>query len=258
MTDAIGLYREKNRAGLPEKDFAIATEVGKRLQQKGINVKMLKQLRFSKKPDLIFSMARNPKTLKTLQVLEKKIPVINSPTAVLDCLNRVKTYKLLLDKGIPLPKTQFVETRKLFNKFNNKIVLKRGNTHGMKGDSAIIENTEQYNQTIESFLKKKTKTTIVQAFVLGRDLKFYGIGDQVFLPDKQGLTKKQLMKIEQIVSKTGKLTSLKVYGGDLMITRDKIFLLDINDWPTFSPIRDLAAEKISDLIINEFNKRNKK
>ena len=45
---------------------------------------------------------------------------------------------------------------------------------------------------------------------------------------------------------------LFVYGGDAIIGRDgSITIIDVNDWPSFAPVREEASRAIADLIFRK-------
>ena len=42
---------------------------------------------------------------------------------------------------------------------------------------------------------------------------------------------------------------LQIYGGDMIVTNDgSLYMIDFNDWPSFSRCREEAAEAIARLI----------
>jgi hypothetical protein len=62
-------------------------------------------------------------------------------------------------------------------------------------------------------------------------------------------------KLKSIANKAAKALGLVVFGGDAIITdKSEIYIVDMNDWPSFAPIRDKASKEIADLIINKINK----
>ena len=45
---------------------------------------------------------------------------------------------------------------------------------------------------------------------------------------------------------------LYVYGGDAIISPDgTVSIIDINDWPSFAPVRDEASREIAKLILRK-------
>jgi len=45
-----------------------------------------------------------------------------------------------------------------------------------------------------------------------------------------------------------------VYGGDAIVQADgSFYIIDFNDWPSFSPCVNAAAEAISQLILSDYD-----
>jgi len=45
---------------------------------------------------------------------------------------------------------------------------------------------------------------------------------------------------------------LDIYGGDAIVTSDnQIYIIDLNDWPSFGKCQNEAAPAIADLILNQ-------
>jgi len=48
---------------------------------------------------------------------------------------------------------------------------------------------------------------------------------------------------------------LDIYGGDAVISPDgSISIIDLNDWPSFAPVRDQASKFIANLIFQKAKK----
>jgi glutathione synthase/RimK-type ligase-like ATP-grasp enzyme len=58
--------------------------------------------------------------------------------------------------------------------------------------------------------------------------------------------------LKALAQKAAIAIGLDIYGGDAIITpQGEIFIIDINDFPSFSAIRDIAAKEIATLIMNK-------
>jgi glutathione synthase/RimK-type ligase-like ATP-grasp enzyme len=257
---AVGVFRETHLAGKPESDALIIRKVGEKLTENGYAVEMREPKDFAlDNAHIVFTMARSPESLKSLQELEGKgLFVVNSGFAIAACLDRTATFKKLQAENVPQPETKIMPTSELKGTFESKVVLKKGDTHGKKGDTVIVDNAEDYDTAVESFLAAGTETTLVQQFVDGEDIKFYGVGDKVFLPGSEEKVSQELKEqINDFVPKAANLVGLRVYGGDMILKDGKLYLIDLNEWPSFSAIRDEAADEISQLIIKEYNSQTK-
>ena len=52
--------------------------------------------------------------------------------------------------------------------------------------------------------------------------------------------------LQSEVERLAQLVGIEVYGGDAIIDRDgRFYIIDFNDWPSFSRCRDEAAEAIA-------------
>ena len=56
-------------------------------------------------------------------------------------------------------------------------------------------------------------------------------------------------KLLELADTSAKILGLYVYGGDAIISPDsEISIIDINDWPSFAPIREAASHHIAQLL----------
>ncbi len=64
--------------------------------------------------------------------------------------------------------------------------------------------------------------------------------------------------MRELASASADALGLRVYGGDAIIGKDGgVTVIDINDWPSFAPIREEASRHIAQLIYrkaSEFKK----
>ena len=57
-----------------------------------------------------------------------------------------------------------------------------------------------------------------------------------------------VQQLRHTVARLASLTGIDVYGGDCIINSDgRFFIIDFNDWPSFSPCCEQAAECIAHL-----------
>ena len=55
--------------------------------------------------------------------------------------------------------------------------------------------------------------------------------------------------LKNIAELAANVLNIDIYGGDAIITPDQsIYLIDMNDWPSFAPCRELAAPVIAQRI----------
>lgn len=158
--------------------------------------------------------------------------------------------------------------------------LKRGDACAQSaGDVQYIDikDTEDLSRKVAAItlalhdFKSRGTTSIVAAEHLEGDLvKFYGVEGTDFFylyyPTKEGLFSKfDLEKINGAphdypfdpaalkagAERAARLTGIPVYGGDAIVDREgKCYIIDFNDWPSFSRCRNEAASAIVRYIEN--------
>lgn len=121
----------------------------------------------------------------------------------------------------------------------------------------------------QDFKERGITDIVVSTHVVGDLIKFYGVGKDFFrcyYPSDDGISKFGDEKLNgkahhydydqeafhSEVVKLAKLVGVDVYGGDAIIDKGgNYFIIDFNDWPSFSRCREEAADAIAKLIINE-------
>ena len=75
-----------------------------------------------------------------------------------------------------------------------------------------------------------------------------GLGCQVFSPAYAFNT----AALEDIAQRAARAIGLEIYGGDAIITpQGDIYIIDINDFPSFTAVREAAAAEIAALIMSK-------
>jgi glutathione synthase/RimK-type ligase-like ATP-grasp enzyme len=244
---AIGVHREAAKAGKPEADRAILRAAIQQLRRHGFSVRVRhpQKLRGTHQAALILSMARSPEAHAVLRKLQEKgALVINNPNSVAFSLNRAATYNALKEEGIPIPTTTIKTLSSLPKSFRGKVILKRPDRHEF---TRIVSNANELREAISFYRKQGLRRIVVQAFVDGQHVKFYGIGNEIFVPEEleRRASAKIIKRIKEVARKSGACIGLQVFGGDIVLKDGIPYLVDLNDWPSFSSIRELAAEKIA-------------
>ncbi len=209
--------------------------------------------------ELIFSMAQGPEAIERLLEVEKNGAfVINSPKAVKNCY-RTNMVKLLPENGIPFPKSIQVEINSdleiNLNGFDpHKFWIKRGDVHAVhREDVTLVYSKEENRSVMKEFYRRGIKTVILQEHLEGDVIKFYSVRDSGFFNwyylNGRYHTKFDLDKLINLASSSADILGLDVYGGDAIISPDgSISMIDMNDWPSFAPVRDEAKKHIANLI----------
>ncbi len=209
-----------------------------------------------------FSMAQGPTGSATLARLEDRgVLIINSPRSVMNCY-RTSMVKLLPAAGIPFPKSVVVSTDDDVNPrragfTSSKIWIKRGDVHAVHKEDVTLASTDDEEMTLlREFSTRDIRQAILQEHLEGDTVKFYAVrGSDLFhwyyLHEVHG-SPFETGDLREIASVAAGALGLFVYGGDAIIARDgSITIIDINDWPSFAPVREEASRAIADLIFRK-------
>lgn len=219
--------------------------------------------------DFIFSMAQGPSAQKKLLQIENNgINIINSPKAVINCY-RVNMVQKLQNHQIPFPKSIIIKTNiscdVLLKDFSSKkIWLKRGDVHAVhREDVTLVYSDEEKNNVINEFAKRNIKEAVLQEHIDGDLIKFYALRDIDFFYWYQINGKQPIIfdlnRLKELACLSAEVLDLYVFGGDAIISSEgEITIIDINDWPSFAPVRNEASKQIAKLICKKVCLNGKK
>jgi len=208
---------------------------------------------------MAFAMCEGLDSLKLLETWESKgFTVVNSPRAVKNCY-RHRMLTLLNHGTLPLPKTLLIQTSESVNGHFNLgkgVWVKRGDVHSTQpGDVELIFDRLSLEKTLESMRSRWVDQAVLQEHVHGDLIKFYGVRPQGWFRHfyhKSEETNGFPFSPDEI-RRTAELAAMKlglqVYGGDIVVTEDAHYLIDINSWPSFAICREEAAEQIADCLV---------
>lgn len=201
--------------------------------------------------DIYLSMARTDEVLAML--VGKKS--VNDASGVMLCNDRKSLCCLMRENGIPIPQENGTDG----------VWLKRGEgTAEITEDVVFCSNEEEVDAALRSFNSRGISKIVRQAHVVGDLVKFYGVAGTPFFyffyPTDSGRSKFgselhngkaqhyafDASRLKDTVDAVADITGVRVYGGDAVVKSDSDFvIIDFNDWPTFSPCREEAAEMIA-------------
>ena len=242
-------------------DFLIINKTAEELIKLGAEVKIYDESVLSREligEDYVFSMVQGPIGTGTLLKMEEfKKFIINSPKSVLNCY-RYNMVRLLPENNIPFPESFIISTSSYKNgeldDFGTKYWLKRGDAHAVhKEDVTLVYTKNELFSILSEFYRRGIEQAILQKHLIGDTVKFYAIRETDFFHwyYLNGIhhTKFDENKLLELADTSAKILGLYVYGGDAIISPDsKISIIDINDWPSFAPVRDQASQLIAKLI----------
>lgn len=243
-----------------DKDRAIMQAVVSRLEKAlNIGIPMVVEDEYCCNPvssDLILTMGRLPETLNVLAVKEKDgCKVVNSAEGVSLCNHRGKLIDLMRKTGIPVPPEQG----------NEGVWLKRADAAAQgKGDVVFCKDDHALEKAKEEFCKRGITEIVESAHIVGDLIKFYSAGTmfRYYYPSDDGISKfgdeavngkahhysfDEAALVEDVRSLAAE-SGVPVCGGDAIIDGNgNYYIIDFNDWPSFSRCREEAADAIAKL-----------
>lgn len=208
--------------------------------------------------DVVLSMARTSAALTLLdEAASRGAQVINPAEGVRHC-NRNALYRLARQAGVPIPPADG----------EDGFWLKRADAAAQtRGDIVFCANRHTLQQAITAFHKRGVTDYLVQAHLCGDLVKFYGVLGtgffRTFYPGDVGRSKFgdevrngrpqhypfSVSALQTVAERLASATQCLVYGGDAIIgASGDFFLIDFNDWPSFSLCRTDAAAAIRQLV----------
>lgn len=264
-------------------DSAILNAVAKKLVAQGHRVHFYTEqelIILGVEEKYVFTMLRNKAAIKRLQQLEREKGVvsINSAFGIENC-NREQMTRLLLDSGIPHPKSWIFNVNEGFEKIgSNKeftpLWIKRADFHAIhREDVTFVRSESNLKNVLAEYALRGIERVVVNEHLEGDLIKFYGVyGTSFFywfypyhnqhtkfgLEEINGKPKGITFSQDELVSlcnEAAKVLNVQVYGGDCIVSPDgKITIIDFNDWPSFAPCREEASEAIAGIILETIAK----
>ncbi len=268
MKRLLGLYREKQYSPgrHQSNDVLLLDEIGARLRGRDFAVDLLtiEQVNGHRaEADAVFSMCQGRSALENLAAWEKEgVRIINSPRSALNT-HRNRLPALMTSAGVAFPPTQLIETNNGTQPreidINGGVWLKRGDVHAsVSADVQWVDTHERFDAGLTDFARRGINTAAVQAHLRGDEIKFYGVAEVGFFhwfysreAQPHALDEREL---QNLANRAAAAAGLDIFGGDVIVTPSgELTLIDLNDWPSFAPCRERAANAIADLIARRVN-----
>ena len=215
----------------------------------------------------VYSMSRTASTIARLKRAEQRgVTVVNTTIAVENC-SRERFMQILRENDIPQPPFEAVCNGNGLNADYLPCWIKKAKGwSNHKDDVTFAQSMHEAVAAIGEMASRGITECIQMQHCLGDIIKFYGIGSTFFhhCYPAGGKFGKELIngtpkhysfdadKLKDIAQRAAKAVGLDVYGGDAIITpQGDIYIIDLNDFPSFTAIRDIAAAEIATLILNK-------
>lgn len=233
------------------KDAAILNAVGEALEKRGFEIQYMQEddvlnPEALKGLDGCISMARRREALKVLRH-KSRLKVHNSPRSVaMTTMSRSATLALLNKMGLPVAPfwsyaasedEKFQCDAELQNYLPGWVKVMRWN--GVKpGDVSKVDTPLEAETRIAQLAAEDYIDIIVARHLEGALQKVYVVGNQCWPP----------CECSEIALSVGEMLELDIYGVDFIVTAEGPFIIDVNDFPSFSSCGEEAAKAIADLI----------
>ncbi len=246
-----------------EQDTAILECIEQELRAQGHSVTRLDEKDDFCGYDVICHMSRSRDTLQKIRMAEERgCRAINSCASIANC-SRTEMMAILQRENIYQPQYMAVTDEILPQANDLPGWIKKGEGWSLrKEDVAYVTNVEEAKKAV----KEIAGSVIYCRHIVGDVVKFYGVKDKYFAhcypnPEKtkfgweriNGPAKHHPFSSEELRATAfaaAQAIGLDVFGGDCIITPDgDIYIIDINDFPSFSAVRKDAAQAIARTII---------
>ncbi len=262
MTRLLGIYREKecSPGRHQSNDAQLLEQVAARLRERGFSIELstLEQARARRRDAaLVFSMCQGRPALELLAGWERDgVHIVNSPCAARNT-HRDRLPGLMLRAGVPFPPTEIISTSGSvapFAAFDEGVWLKRGDVHAsVSADVQRVDSLAAFEAGRAEFASRGIGAAAVQAHRSGDEIKFYGVaGGEFFHWFYSGPSSGYPFEpsaLPRLAACAAAAAGLDIYGGDVIVSSSgELTLIDLNDWPSFAPCRERAADAIADYL----------
>jgi len=215
---------------------------------------------------LVFTMCQGPESLETMgRLAESGVTVVHEPSAILSC-HRTRMLPLLARAGLPRPEAHLVacanpepEALAWAKKCaETGVWVKRGDVHATRPEDVVhLRGQEAVRDALARLAERGVARAVLEAHVPGRTVKFYGVRGTRFFRGyaEDGADLGPAPPAwRQLADRAAAALGLAIYGGDLVVGEgEKVVLVDVNDWPSFSRCRAEAAEAIAEHLLTRLD-----
>lgn len=266
------VYRSHEHSpNLTDADSRIINAASIKLQERGYAIHRYTEAQFIETDitePAIINMCRKPRSIEKLCRLEAEgKTVINSGHAIRKCTKR-KLWEISTANNIETPATVIVGSTDTILPFSGTFRpcwLKLPDESVTDKDDIIYAGTPaEYREALTRYHSRAITEVLVCEHLEGDLLKFYAVSGDRYLytlyPKQSGYSKfgyeannsdvkfypYKTERLKEICNIMSRETGITVFGGDCIITPDgKINIIDLNDWPSFSPCAEEASEAIA-------------
>jgi glutathione synthase/RimK-type ligase-like ATP-grasp enzyme len=208
--------------------------------------------------ELYVNMCQGPAASeRLLNLVPREALAVNPPESVLNC-HRHRLVTRMEEAGLPFPRTLIVPTAKpqaalpLVHQLNGDgrpVWVKRGDVHAETSADVVAAKEAGVSDAIAGFARRGVVRVALQAHIAGPIVKFYAVTGGRFFSwysaDGSAVAVSE-QSLRTLAFAAARAVGLEVFGGDVALPQpDAPVLIDLNDWPSFAPVRVAAAAAIA-------------
>ena len=213
--------------------------------------------------DLYLNMCQGPAASQALVAHEAMgVRFFNRPSSVLSC-HRHRLVPALKGSGLAFPATVLLRTDEPLGRRragrasalgSGPLWLKRGGVHAERPEDVVaLGGVADLPRGLGEFAARGIGLAAVQVHVPGPVVKFYGVAGgalfHAYLAETGApvtAAEVDLAALRNLAFHAAARLQLDIFGGDIVIDPERRpVLIDLNDWPSFAPIRERAARAIA-------------
>ena len=208
--------------------------------------------------ELYVNMCQGPAASeRLLSLVPRQALAVNPPESVLNC-HRHRLVARMEAAGLPFPRTLIVPTADpqalipLVHQLNGDgrpVWVKRGDVHAETSADVVATKEAGVTDAIAAFARRGVSRVALQSHIAGPIVKFYAVtGGRFFswYSADGGSVAVSEQSLRTLVFAAARAVGLEVFGGDVAFPKpDAPVLIDLNDWPSFAPVRVAAAAAIA-------------
>lgn len=247
-----------------EKDARIMNLVLERLTPLASQIEIISEEDLSRKEglgdaDVVLNMARGGEAGRWIEAhCMADTILINAPLEK-GGGNREKVLDALRQLGITTPKTVIYNAQKVNNpiQLTCPVWVKSANTTTENFPVIQVFSQEALENCIAASCKLGFNKIVLSEHVVGREYKFYGVAETDFWTTLPIISSKTIeTKVKNIAKQLSNYLNVPVYGGDIIVSQTgEVYVLDFNEWPSFSVFCEEAAQTITELVERRWNQK---
>ncbi|MFC5412884.1 hypothetical protein ACFPMF_26405 [Larkinella bovis] len=277
----LGIHRNQkfspNHIGNDDAIFSLTAQA---LEKRGNQIRICSEDDFLEQTTVaeqrIFTMARQKAVVQKLQAVETAgAVVVNSGFGIQNCF-RINMHRALEENGVPVPRSIIMSTAENdpLNEWTDQgFWIKRGDFHAIhREDVTFVRSRKEGREMLREYARRDIAEVLISEHLAGDLVKFYGVRGTDFFywfypyehnhhkyVEYEAINGKahhhafDEADLQKVATASAAAVGVSIYGGDAIVGKDGSFhIIDLNDWPSFAPCREEAADAIADVLHQTF------